>query len=522
MPRRPQNTHINNYILERHLSRGGFGSIYKAIEIGADNTVLRNDVAVKVMHTSTTSMGKSLLDRVTAKELYGMDFYHTNLITYYGKGDDSTANTSDDFHEKILCGHDSDFSAHLVRRCKKLQGSPIDKFIWIAMPYTEHGSLADISASRFYSGNQYEVAEAIQIIKQILAGVGYLHSKEYVHRDIKPGNVLYYPQDKQWRVSDYGLLGKLENGLAQSFGGGTPGWMAPEQSGRPVDIRADIYSIGQIFYYLLTGDYHFKYAQDKTPLPSKLNPQVSETLSNLVVKCIEVDPSHRFANIPAIVAELEAIEVDELLKKATHISGLGNRVDSWNHLISNLPVVQEQLGDALFGTRLGEIDGSNTSGEHELDADSNYEDEEDEDSDYYEEEDEGDAVAYDLEIIKPGFWGPCTFYTTFFREHSSTVRYKHWIGGKEFSVYIPKELLKIHGVGDTNSEFPFEIQVSYKEVSPETLRQNNLCFDYQYHDWHGDSLQYRRHVGRHYDRIYVPKVALDGNEPKIIRLEIAI
>ena len=104
MPRRPRNTHINNYILEHHLSRGGFGSIYKAIEIGADNTVLRNDVAVKVMHTSTTSMGKSLLENVTAKELYGMDFYHTNLITYYGKGDDSTADTSDDFHEKMNGG----------------------------------------------------------------------------------------------------------------------------------------------------------------------------------------------------------------------------------------------------------------------------------------------------------------------------------------------------------------------------------------------------------------------------------
>ena len=513
MPRRPRNTHISNYILQKHLSRGGFGSIYKAIEIGSDNTVLRNDVAVKVMHTSTKSMGRTLLDNVTSKELYGMDFYHANLITYYGKGDDSTPDISDDFHEKILCGHGSNFSGHLVRSCKKRQGDPVDKFIWIAMPYTEDGSLADISAGRFDSDNHYDVSEAIQIIKQILAGIGYLHSKQYVHRDIKPGNVLYYHQDKQWRVSDYGLLGKLEDGLAQSLGGGTPGWMAPEQSGRPVDVRADIYSIGQVFYYLLTGDYHFNHAHDKAPIPSQLNQQVSEALSALVVKCVEVDPSNRFPNISTLTEQLEAIETDELLKKVTHLGGLGNDVVSWTRLIPSLTVIQAELGDALFGTRLGEIDSASATGEYE-----------DEDEDDYEDEDEDDEddVAYDLESKEPDLWGPCTFYTTFFREHSSTVRYKHSIGRKNFSIYIPKALLRMHGVGETNSEFPFEIQVAYREVSPETPGPSDLYLDYQYHDRHGDSLQYRRYVGSHYDQIYVPKVALEGREPEIIRLELGI
>jgi serine/threonine protein kinase len=468
-------------------------------------------------------MGRTLLDNVTSKELYGMDFYHANLITYYAKGDNSTSDISDDFHEKILCGHGANFSKHLVRNCKKFQGDPVDKFIWIAMPYANGKSLADISAKRFDSDNHYDVSEAIQIIKQILAGIGYLHKKEYVHRDIKPGNVLYFDQDKQWRVSDYGLLGKLEDGLAQSLGGGTPGWMAPEQSGRPVDVRADIYSIGQVFYYLLTGDYHFKYAHDKTPLPSQLNQQVSEALSALVLKCVEVDPSNRFPDISTLAEQLVAIETGELLKKVTHYQGLGNDVDSWNHLISNLLVIQKELGDDLSETRLIEIEFANATDEDDLDKDV-----EDEDSDYYKGDEEGgdedgeDGVAYDLESEESDLWGPCTFYTTFFREHSSTVRYKHSISRKEFSIYVPKELLRMYGVGDTNSEFPFEIKVSYKEVSSETPGPRDLYLDYQYHDWHGDSLQYRRYVGSHYDRIYVPKVALDGREPEIIRLELEI
>ena len=133
MARQPRSTRISNFVLQEHVSTGGFGSVYKAIEVGFGNTVVRNEVAIKVMHTSPTKMGNTLLDNVTSKELYGMDFYHTNLITYYGKGDDSTADTSADFHEKVLCGHDSPFSPHLVRKCKKRQDAPVDKFIWIAI-----------------------------------------------------------------------------------------------------------------------------------------------------------------------------------------------------------------------------------------------------------------------------------------------------------------------------------------------------------------------------------------------------
>ena len=70
--------------------------------------------------------------------------------------------------------------------------------------------------------------------------------------------------------------------------------MAPEQFGRPVDVRADIYSIGQIFYYLLTGKYHFEFAVHSAPSVNGLMPEIPESLSNLVDKSIQMNPEHRF------------------------------------------------------------------------------------------------------------------------------------------------------------------------------------------------------------------------------------
>ena len=151
--------------------------------------------------------------------------------------------------------------------------------------------------------------EALQVIPQICDALQYAHDEGVVHRDIKPENVL---MDRKGRVkiADFGLAKIL--GLDTDQGRltvegqvmGTPHYMAPEQIERPLDVdhRADIYSLGVVFYEMLTGDLPI----GKFPPPSR-KISVDVRLDEVVLRSLENDPSRRYQRASEVKSELEII-----------------------------------------------------------------------------------------------------------------------------------------------------------------------------------------------------------------------
>lgn len=152
--------------------------------------------------------------------------------------------------------------------------------------------------------------EALQIIPQICDALQYAHDEGVVHRDIKPENVLV---DRKGRVkiADFGLAKILDADpemlrlTAEGQVMGTPHYMAPEQLERPlaVDHRADIYSLGVVFYELLTGDLPI----GKFPPPST-KVAVDVRLDEVVLRALENDPARRYQHASEVKSQLHTLD----------------------------------------------------------------------------------------------------------------------------------------------------------------------------------------------------------------------
>jgi predicted Ser/Thr protein kinase len=151
--------------------------------------------------------------------------------------------------------------------------------------------------------------EALAIVPQICEALQYAHDKGIVHRDIKPANILL---DKSGRVkiADFGvakLMGqKPEDGLLTGEGHvmGTPHYMAPEQVEHPLDVdhRADIYSLGVVFYQMLTGELPI----GRFAAPSK-KVAIDVRLDEVVLRALEKEPELRFQQASEVKTRVETI-----------------------------------------------------------------------------------------------------------------------------------------------------------------------------------------------------------------------
>ncbi len=168
------------------------------------------------------------------------------------------------------------------------------------------------------------VAKACNYVHQAALGLQHAHENGMVHRDIKPGNLMLARQGNRGviKVLDFGLAkiqseGAVEGGLTHEGQMlGTPDYIAPEQisNARRADIRADIYSLGCTFYYLLTGGPPFQgtslydilqahHSMEATPLNLK-RPEVPVELAALVGKMMAKEPGRRFQTPKAVAQAL--------------------------------------------------------------------------------------------------------------------------------------------------------------------------------------------------------------------------
>ena len=177
------------------------------------------------------------------------------------------------------------------------------------------------------------LALVLKIGREIALGLAAAHEKGLVHRDAKPANVWLEGdpaspdlarQVIRAKVLDFGLARAADGTERVSITGtivGTPGYMAPEQAdGRPVDSRADVFSLGAILYRMATGRPAFTgstvtavltaVATHDPPPPIRVNPALSPALSSLIVRLLEKDPEKRLASAREVADALTAIETE--------------------------------------------------------------------------------------------------------------------------------------------------------------------------------------------------------------------
>lgn len=162
--------------------------------------------------------------------------------------------------------------------------------------------------------------EVITLAKQVCEGLTEAHRLGVVHRDLKPQNIMIN-KDGDTKIMDFGIARSVEaRGVTHSgVMIGTPDYMSPEQAeGEEADQRSDIYAMGIILYEMLTGSVPFKGDtafsvawKHKSKLPSdprKINSELSEDLSRLILICMEKDRERRYQTAEALLADLQNIE----------------------------------------------------------------------------------------------------------------------------------------------------------------------------------------------------------------------
>jgi serine/threonine-protein kinase len=173
----------------------------------------------------------------------------------------------------------------------------------------------------------------VYLMEQVCAALAEAHGIGLVHRDIKPANIFCAYRGGVFDVAkllDFGLAkpkftASESNSQLTTEGSvtGSPLFMSPEQATgeENVDGRSDIYSLGAVMYYILTGRPPFAYdnpfkamiahASEAPRAPRQLNPDVPEALDEIVMRCMEKDPEHRFQDVLALGRALGEVELDD-------------------------------------------------------------------------------------------------------------------------------------------------------------------------------------------------------------------
>jgi serine/threonine-protein kinase len=183
------------------------------------------------------------------------------------------------------------------------------------------------------------VPESLTAFKGILKGLGQLHQRGIVHRDVNPTTVLVSPDLSQVKLTGFGLgktdtlvgtTGTLSTGevsLANLY------YLSPEQAeGKPADARSDLYSAGVLFHQLLTG----RAPTAKFGLPSQLNPELPPEVDTLVLKCLARRPEDRYSNVPHLLGDLLRLEETLRLRLLSHFQGISR---STSRLLGQTPGV---------------------------------------------------------------------------------------------------------------------------------------------------------------------------------------
>ncbi|MCI0700264.1 MAG: protein kinase [Planctomycetia bacterium] len=266
-------TSFGKYDLVGELARGGMGVVYRARQHGLDR-----HVALKMI--LGTGIDQEAAQRFLQEARAAAALDHPNVVPIYDIGE---------------IGNRPYFTMALIDG-PNLRG------------HVEASGLPTIPA-------------AVSLFAQIVAGVAHAHKHGIIHRDIKPANVLI-DKDGRPRVTDFGLAKRSAVDSQLTATGqvvGTPSYMAPEQArdSKEVGPPADVYALGAVLYFILTGqppfhgdnvtDLLIKVVMEQPVPPRTRNPEVPDDLEVLCLKCLAKLPTDRFSDALALFDALMPI-----------------------------------------------------------------------------------------------------------------------------------------------------------------------------------------------------------------------
>ena len=271
--------HIDQFTVESFIAEGAMGMVFKAYD-----SMLARVVALKLIpKNSKNATDAEALHRAEAQKRLiheaqtAGNLVHPNIVTIHSYGE-------------------------------------TDEFQYICMEYIQGKTLSQILKER----GAIPVEEVIPILEQVLLAVQTAYKAGIVHRDIKPSNIMI-TEDNRVKVMDFGIA-KLPS-LSLTVTGmvlGTPFYMSPEQiSGKKVDIRSDIFSLGAVFYELVTGEKPFEAENTATlvykivqtdPIPPNIvNVNIPQAVARVIFRALAKDPSQRYQKPAEMLEDLKAL-----------------------------------------------------------------------------------------------------------------------------------------------------------------------------------------------------------------------
>src|SRR5580704_7301569 len=210
------------------------------------------------------------------------------------------------FHQEVRLARDISHP----NVCRVFDIGEADGRLFLTMEYVDGEDLASLLRRI----GQFPQSKALDIARQMCAGIAAAHDHGVLHRDLKPGNIMLDGRGRV-RITDFGLAAIAENLSANEASAGTPAYMAPEQlAGIEVTARSDIYSLGLVLYEIFTGKKAFEAATlpelirlRERSSPSSISAIVKDIdplVERVILRCLERDPSKRPATAIQVAAAL--------------------------------------------------------------------------------------------------------------------------------------------------------------------------------------------------------------------------
>ena len=265
---RPRTIINGRYRVERKIGEGGMAIVYQGHDL-----LLARDVAIKTARPQFAN-DQAFRARFQREARASASLSHPNIIDVFDVGED--------------------------------QGQP-----YIVMELVHGQTLKEIIAAEA----PFHPADVAELLRQIGGALDYAHKRGYVHRDIKPGNILI-DEHRRARVVDFGIARGLADATLTDPGGlGTANYVSPEQaSGLMATPASDIYSAGVVAFEMLTGEVPFQgtsplavamqQLHDPPPPPSSLQPSLSAATDAVILRALDKDPTKRWPTVLALADAL--------------------------------------------------------------------------------------------------------------------------------------------------------------------------------------------------------------------------
>ena len=259
----------DRYEIIRSIGEGGMANVY----LGYD-TILDRNVAIKVLR-GDLSNDEKFVRRFQREALSASSLAHPNIVEMYDVGEDNG-------------------------------------LYYIVMEYIEGKTLKQLLKKR----GTLTLSEAIDIMLQLTDGMAHAHDSYIIHRDLKPQNIMI-KDDGQIKITDFGIAMALNSTQLTQTNSvmGSVHYLPPEQaSGKGCTIKSDIYSMGIIFYELLSGSLPFrgdnaveialKHMRDPLPSLREDNPAIPQSIENIIRKATAKNPKNRYEDARSMHEDL--------------------------------------------------------------------------------------------------------------------------------------------------------------------------------------------------------------------------